>query len=80
MCETITGDESDPVSKTSHQGPQDNQQERGFSNHFGHPRDKLYRDLLQYRLPRNQEMPGQGKFNYSQNSIVQASDMKETLE
>ena len=61
ICETIAGDESGPISKTSHQGPQDNQRERGFSDQVGHPRDKLYCDLLQDQLPRNQDMPGQEK-------------------
>ena len=61
MCETISGDESDPVSKTYHQGPQDNQRESGVSNQVGHPRNKIYHDLIQDWLPRNQEMPGQGK-------------------
>ena len=35
--------------------------EKRIPNQVGHPRDKLYHDLLQYRLPRNQEMLGQGK-------------------
>ena len=41
--------------------PKDNKLERGISNQVGYPRNKLYRDLLQYRLPRDQEVPGQVK-------------------
>ena len=46
------------------------QQEWGVSNQVGHPRDKLYRDFLQDRLPWNQEMLDKGRLKYSRNSIV----------
>ena len=61
FSETIAGDESDPISKTFHQGPQYNQRECGVSNQVGHPCNKRSRDFLQDRLPWNEEMPGQGK-------------------
>ena len=61
MCETISGDAINTVYKTSYQGPQDNQRERGLSNQVGYPRDKLYRNLLQDRLPWDKNVPGQRK-------------------
>ena len=51
----------DPISKTSYQGPQDNQREGVISNHVGYPRDKLYHNLLQDWLPRYQKVPEQVK-------------------
>ena len=32
----------------------------GIPNQVGYPRNKLYRDFLQDRLPRDQKVPGQG--------------------
>ena len=61
MCETISGDASNTVYKTSYQGPQDNQRERGISNQVGYPCNKLYRNLLQDRIPRDQKLPEQRK-------------------
>ena len=40
--ETIFHDASDPTPKTSHQIPQENQQERGSSNLGDNPRNELY--------------------------------------
>ena len=67
-------------SKAPNQSPQDNQQERGISNQVGHPRNKLYREFLQDRLPWNKICLDKGKVNYSRNSIVETSYLKETLE
>ena len=51
FCEAITSNASNPVSKTTDEIPQNNQQERGIPKEVVNTRNELYRDNFQDRLP-----------------------------
>ena len=63
LSEAINSNASDPVSKITDKMPQDNQRERVIPNQVGSPRDKLYRDIFQYRLLWDQTNVGQSKID-----------------
>ena len=53
IYKTITCYARDTGSKTVNQRPQDNQRKRVISNNIGDPRDELYRNVIQDRLPQD---------------------------
>ena len=50
ICNTITRNASDPLSRVINQIPKENQQERGIPNQVGNPRDEIYSNVIQDRL------------------------------